>query len=73
MCLTPADLCCEGFNHYVRGDLLDAISLVRASVNDTSIRGIRLIYLQTPLCGSCPKLPSFATLSKFLPCCVHPD
>lgn len=41
-------------------------------VNDTSIRGIMLIYLQTPLCGSCPKFPLFAMLSKFLPCCVHP-
>ena len=28
------------------------------SVNDTSIRRIRLIYLQTPLCGTCPKLHS---------------
>lgn len=44
-----------------------------ASVNDTSIRRIRLIYLQTPLCDSCPKLPSFAVLSKFLSRCVHHD
>lgn len=48
-------------------------SYTLVSVNDTSIRRIRLIYLQTPLCGSFPNLHSFVMLSKFLPCCVHHD
>lgn len=60
------------FIRHARSDFLEAAPWSGPCVNDTSIRGIMLIYLQTPLCGSCPKFPLFAMLSKFLPCCVHP-
>lgn len=63
--------CCIYSSSLLR--FLSAALWTQPCVDDTSIRGIRLIYLQTPLCGSYPKLPSCAMLSKFLSCCVHSD